>query len=176
MTDELIPAEGISRRDMLKRSAVVGGASAMVWAAPSLTTFSARALGSTGTELTGWSFVAFVVKCGETYYPVKWDRGGGYTAGGNLPFCQGLPFYTFYTGLPEVEGPFTVNPPTQSDNILTISITSDAGAGCFIYGFSENGDGAEGGIGVAKESTDCKPAGEVVAGGTAIRFDVSIFD
>ena len=48
MTDELIPAEGISRRDMLKRSAVVGGASAMVWAAPSITTLGARAFGTEG--------------------------------------------------------------------------------------------------------------------------------
>jgi hypothetical protein len=69
MTDELHPAEGITRRDMLKRSAVVGGASAMVWAAPSLTTFSARAFGDDGTPISDLSNFGALVKC--TDYSVE---------------------------------------------------------------------------------------------------------
>ena len=76
MTDELLPVEGISRRDLLKRSAVVGGASALVWAAPSLTTLSSRAFGSTdGTPMgKAISYVALAYKCdnGETRY-IKFD-------------------------------------------------------------------------------------------------------
>jgi hypothetical protein len=62
MTDELIPAEGISRRDMLKRSAIVGGASAMVWAAPSLTTFAPRAFGANGTPASDYSNFGAVIR------------------------------------------------------------------------------------------------------------------
>jgi hypothetical protein len=83
MTDELIPAEGISRRDMLKRSAVVGGASAMVWAAPSITTFGARAFGSTsGTPRSIFSNFAALIKCTKngttTTYRLQYevDEGG----------------------------------------------------------------------------------------------------
>ena len=38
---------GISRRDMLRKSAVVGGAGALMWAAPSITTYGARAFAGT---------------------------------------------------------------------------------------------------------------------------------
>jgi hypothetical protein len=62
MTDELNPAEGISRRDMLKRSAIVGGASAMVWAAPSLTTFAPRAFGANGTPASDYSNFGAVIE------------------------------------------------------------------------------------------------------------------
>ena len=40
-------AAGISRRDMLRKSAVVGGAGALMWAAPSITTYGARAFAGT---------------------------------------------------------------------------------------------------------------------------------
>jgi hypothetical protein len=80
MTDELFSAEGISRREMLKRSAVVGGASAMVWAAPSLTTFSSRAFGSTDGTPVGKaiSYIALAYECdnGETRY-IKFENFGG---------------------------------------------------------------------------------------------------
>jgi hypothetical protein len=168
MTDELIPAEGISRRDMLKRSAVVGGASAMVWAAPSLTTFSARALGSTGTELTGWSYVAFIVVCGGQDYRAKWNRDGtdaGFEQGTNLPGNCPSDFVTRYEAA-WTGGDFTVNEPTQSGSLLTFTITSDS---CLIA------NGIEAGI--AKEgATQCKYAGTVSEDQKSITFDVSIFD
>jgi hypothetical protein len=65
MTEELLSADGISRRDMLKRSAIVGGAGALVWAAPSVTTFGGRAFGSTsGTPSgKGISYIALRYSC-----------------------------------------------------------------------------------------------------------------
>jgi hypothetical protein len=65
MTDNLIPAEGISRRDMLKRSAIVGGAGALVWAAPSVTQFGGRAFGdNAGTPVgKGISYIALQYEC-----------------------------------------------------------------------------------------------------------------
>ena len=58
-------AAGISRRDMLRKSAVVGGAGALMWAAPSITKFGSAAFGETegtpvGKEL---SYVAIEYDC-----------------------------------------------------------------------------------------------------------------
>jgi hypothetical protein len=49
--DETIPA-GLSRRDALKRAGLVAGGTAVVWAAPSVTTLGG-AWGATGTEAPG---------------------------------------------------------------------------------------------------------------------------
>jgi hypothetical protein len=80
MTDELLPAEGISRRDMLKRSAVVGGAGALVWAAPTVTRFGGAAFGSTaGTPMgKAISYIALAYTCdnGTTRY-IKFDNFAG---------------------------------------------------------------------------------------------------
>jgi hypothetical protein len=62
MDEELIQTDGMSRRDMLKRSAIVGGAGAMVWAAPSLTTFAPRAFGSEGTPASDYSNFGAVIR------------------------------------------------------------------------------------------------------------------
>jgi hypothetical protein len=167
MTDEILSAEGISRREMLKRSAVVGGASAMVWAAPSITTFGARAFGTTGTEITGWSFVAFIVTCGGVDYRAKWNRDGedaGFEQGGSLPGCP-TDFVAAYqaanTGGLDL---FTVNPPTQQGDLVTFCITS---ATCTIK------NGVEGGV--AKQGTECEKGGVVSGDGKCITFDVSVF-
>jgi len=73
MTEELGTVEGISRRDMLKRSAIVGGGAAMVWAAPSVTTFGARAFGDNGTPASDFSNYGAVIDCGGTRYRIKAD-------------------------------------------------------------------------------------------------------
>ena len=55
---------GISRRDMLRKSAVVGGAGALMWAAPSITKYGSAAFGAEGTPLPGevsWVMVWFNV-------------------------------------------------------------------------------------------------------------------
>ena len=56
---------GISRRDMLRKSAVVGGAGALMWAAPSITKYGSAAFGDTdGTPLgKELSYVAIQYDC-----------------------------------------------------------------------------------------------------------------
>ena len=63
---------GISRRDMLRKSAVVGGAGALMWAAPSITKFGGAAW---GTPLgKGISYIAVKFTCLDgTVGFVKWD-------------------------------------------------------------------------------------------------------
>jgi hypothetical protein len=83
MTDEYLPAEGISRRDMLKRSAVVGGAGALVWAAPTVTRFGGAAFGSTeGTPMgKAISYIALAYTCNvngtSTTRYIKFENFGG---------------------------------------------------------------------------------------------------
>jgi hypothetical protein len=78
------PEAGISRREMLKRGTVVGGAAVTAWAAPSVTTFGARAFAAEGTEVpspsgdVSWVMVWFRV--GNTYHLVKYEGGSsGYS-------------------------------------------------------------------------------------------------
>ena len=90
---------GISRRDMLRKSAVVGGAGALMWAAPSITKFGGAAFGEEhgddGTPAVELSNFGAVVQCTEEngngpthYFKIKgdfnketqqweWDTGSG---------------------------------------------------------------------------------------------------
>jgi hypothetical protein len=63
--DDLTESTGISRREMLRRSAVVGGAGALMWAAPSVTTFAPRAFGATAGTPDGkdFSYIALAYMC-----------------------------------------------------------------------------------------------------------------
>ena len=74
MSDDLSPTEvspqlGMSRRDLIRRGAILGGT--LVWAAPAVQTFARPAFGqeTNGTPLEGLSFVAAVVNCGTQDAP-----------------------------------------------------------------------------------------------------------
>ena len=70
---------GISRRDMLRKSAVVGGAGALMWAAPSITKFGSSAFGQdNGTPAFGLSNFGALVYCTttDTTYKIKGDLVG----------------------------------------------------------------------------------------------------
>ena len=76
MSDDLSPTEvspqlGMSRRDLIRRGAILGGT--LVWAAPAVQTFARPAFGqdTNGTPLKGVSFVAAVVVCDGEYFRVK---------------------------------------------------------------------------------------------------------
>ena len=56
---------GISRRDMLRKSAVVGGAGALMWAAPSITKFGGAAFGQTDGTGRELSYAAICYTCPE---------------------------------------------------------------------------------------------------------------
>jgi hypothetical protein len=75
---------GLSRRELIKRGAVVGGAGALAWAAPSVTTFGAQAFAAEGTDVpvpsgdVSWVMVWF--KVGSIYHLVKYEGGSsGYS-------------------------------------------------------------------------------------------------
>lgn len=99
MTEDLGAVEGISRRDMLKKSAIVGGAGALAWAAPSITRYGGAAFGdTTGTPMgKGISYIALKYTCdgGETFRYIKWDdyQGGNWncqTGDFETPGCGDL--------------------------------------------------------------------------------------
>lgn len=69
MTDEVSPQLGMSRRDLLRRGAIVGGT--LMWAAPTVQALGPRAFASTtnGTprDCRAISYLAVVITNGETY-------------------------------------------------------------------------------------------------------------
>lgn len=67
--------EGLSRRSLMKRGAIVGGA--LVWAAPMVQTIARPAFAATSPPPTpgGISFVALIINCGGTTYRIKFDAG-----------------------------------------------------------------------------------------------------
>lgn len=107
MSDELLDGpEGVSRRSMLKKSALVGGT--MVWAAPVVSSFTSPAFGQTaGTGETfegdkGISYIALVYSCG--------DGGPRYIKFDNFSGGQGTESASCSTGdsfeTPQCEGHF----------------------------------------------------------------------
>ena len=75
---ETTPA-GMSRRTLIKRSAVAGG---LVWAAPVVTSMApafGQTAGTPGSQ--DISFVAVLVSCAGTTYRLKWEPGGGFEFG-----------------------------------------------------------------------------------------------
>lgn len=83
MEEQLSPSV-IDRRELLRRGAVVGGLGALAWAAPSVTTFGARAFAA-GTPFAGtvsWVIVWFVNDDAEApkWHRVKYENADvGYT-------------------------------------------------------------------------------------------------
>jgi hypothetical protein len=86
MTEELAtPRDGINRRELLRRSLVVGGAGVTVWAAPTVTAFAPRAFAQTGSEepdpgtgQVSWAMIWFAR--GGLYHRVKYEAtGSGYS-------------------------------------------------------------------------------------------------
>lgn len=83
-------SQGITRRDLLRRGAVLGGA--VVWTTPVVQTLGmGRAFASTASPVeTRISFIAMDVDCGGTVRFVKWNEGTGWEAspGDNNPNCK----------------------------------------------------------------------------------------
>jgi hypothetical protein len=177
MSDELQqqPAS-MDRREMLKRSAVVGGMGAMMWAAPTVTAFGPRAFGATGSPLSGFSYVAALVTCSGTVtgsYKVKYEVDEGAWEGdpGALPGCDGTYSAAWKAAWDSATGVKGDAPPlnitvSQSGNLLTLTLNAEAGSGCT---FEFNG----GVNGVVKEAQSNCATGSVGADGTTLTFDLS---
>lgn len=74
MSDENESARGsgISRREALRRGAIVGGA--VVWASPVVQTIGMhKAYAQTTPAVTDISFIALLLQCGTTTYRIKWE-------------------------------------------------------------------------------------------------------
>jgi hypothetical protein len=180
MTDRLFSAEDISRREMLRRSAIVGGASAMVWAAPSISSFGARAFGSQGTPRSDFSNFLALIQCTysdgtSTTYRLQYevDEGGwvepGETAQAGGGCIQELGLATLWTASTNVNpaDPYDLSAECGSPVVLSwgtdvvICVPDESMCACT---FSING-----GVAALKQSTECTP-GVVEDGGKCIRF------
>lgn len=80
-------SQGITRRDLLRRGAVLGGA--VVWTTPVVQTLGmGRAFANTASPVDGGKDVSYVViswQCSGSTKKVKWDNG--FALSGNLPDC-----------------------------------------------------------------------------------------
>lgn len=86
-----IDSQGISRRDLLKRGAALGGA--VVWATPVVQTLGmGRAFASTASPTGGKeiSYIGINVICDdpEDSFFAKWEDGNWEKSPGNAPECQ----------------------------------------------------------------------------------------
>ena len=80
--------QGISRRDLLKRGAALGGA--VVWATPVVQTLGmGRAFAQDTSPVGGKdiSYIAINVDCGENQFFIKWEDGGWDGDPGRAPDC-----------------------------------------------------------------------------------------
>ena len=83
-------SQGITRRDLLRRGAVLGGA--VVWTTPVVQTLGmGRAFAQTASPVDGGgkdvSYAVISWKCGEETLKVKWEPGTGFSTQGSLPDC-----------------------------------------------------------------------------------------
>jgi len=78
--------QGLTRREMLRKGAVLGGA--LAWSIPTVQTFGMAPAFAAATS-HAISYVAMVLKCGDKYYRAKYEVGGGWEDGGALPCGPG---------------------------------------------------------------------------------------
>lgn len=122
---------GISRRTLLRRGAVVGGA--LVWSAPVVHTLAAPAAG-TGTPVDGISFVAILVNHNGAVYRMKWNVNGSLQGPGTgAAFAVGNSSNQLMRGSNVEAGPA---PGTAASlNTATGAVTVALGAGCSLVDF-----------------------------------------
>ena len=86
-------SQGVTRRDLLRRGAVLGGA--VVWMTPVVQTIGmSRAFAQTASPdpcTPAISYVAMNVTCGGTDYFIKWEDGGWESDPKETPGCNFTP-------------------------------------------------------------------------------------
>lgn len=84
--------QGISRRDLLRRGAVLGGA--VIWTTPVVQTLGmGRAFAQTASPVEGGKDVSYAViswVCEGQTLKVKWEPGVGFSTQGALPDCGNI--------------------------------------------------------------------------------------
>jgi hypothetical protein len=158
---------GLSRRDALRKGAVVGGA--VLWAAPvvqgiGLSPASAQpASPRPGPDLKAISFIVFRFRCGTQNYAVKIDAPGtGDEACGAIPGDNpgqgcGLEAQPGDVNGGDACSLFTLQPALDAEGEVTM-VTVVLGGGCtFLSGFSKCGS-------PKSTTTPCVPATSPTAG------------
>jgi hypothetical protein len=84
--------QGLTRRDLLRRGAVLGGA--VIWTTPVVQTLGmGRAFAQTASPIEGGKDVSYAViswECDGATLKVKWEPGVGFSTQGNLPDCGNI--------------------------------------------------------------------------------------
>lgn len=160
---------GMTRRDVMRRGAVIGGT--LMWAAPAVQTIAKPAFAA-GSEITGFSYFAATVQCSDgVTYRVKYevdDAAWECPAGSSLPACEGMAPSGYDSAEPACgdQAPLNITI-SQSGNLVTFTLHATDPTCTFSF---------DGGVhGVVKEANNCA-AGTVSADGQSITFDTSVTD
>ena len=108
-------SQGISRRDLLRRGAALGGA--VVWMTPVVQTLGmGRAFAQTASPPPGGgqaiSYVGVNVVCSTESYFVKWEDGGGWEE--VLVLHHSVPTRTVCLGVNGLDKGFNITPISDS--------------------------------------------------------------
>lgn len=144
MSEELETKGGVSRRDMLKRSAMLGGA--LVWATPVVQSLGGTAYATTtGSPAPGCiSFIALLLKCGDLYYGIKIDNafcGSDLqqvecnTSADHVGGPSGDKCDTYWANIVTGAGSPTLNCDTSKVSISASNGVISVSAGCSIVGW-----------------------------------------
>ncbi len=143
--DENASDSGPSRREILRRSALVGGT--VVWMAPAVQTLAAPAFAGVGSEAPGngdfessYSEILVLVECNNVLYRVKFEPNNAGSVG-NLPAaecgstfnfggCKSDDFFRNDVGVSA--GCSSVSAVINADGSVVVS----AGAGCTINAYA----------------------------------------
>ena len=122
--------QGISRRDLLRRGAALGGA--VVWMTPVVQTLGmGRAFAQTASPPPGGgqdiSYVGINVVCSTESFFVKWEGGGWEEMPGNAPLCADPA--DLGQGVNGSDKGFSITPLTSSCVSLTVPASV---AGCTV--------------------------------------------
>jgi hypothetical protein len=122
---------GISRRTLLRRGAIVGGA--LVWTTPVVQTLASPAV-ATGTQIGDLSYVAVLIRCNGAWYRMKWEV----SFFGSLGEDTG-PNFAVPGSSDQLQPPGTVEkggaPGTSAVLNADGSVTVGLGAGCKLVDF-----------------------------------------
>lgn len=143
MSDELNEETGgLSRRSMIKRGALVGGT--LVWAQPVVQGFGTAAGAQTGegSPLSGFSYIAVVFSCGGTTYYAKYELDEGTweeDPGVGEDQCEGVLNTSGTTGIGGSDAEALLGTPSQTGDVVTITLTGACTNGSFTGGVLKQG-------------------------------------
>ena len=95
-------SDGLTRRELLRKGAILGGA--LAWSIPTIQTIGMSPALAAPTSFA-ISYVAFVLQCGDEYFRAKYEVGGGWSTGDQALPCENNTFREWPSTFTYTDGP-----------------------------------------------------------------------